>query len=50
MTGAQTLGVVHGLFQNMRDVIDGEQIELGLCLVLSILPFRHEQVKTSVTF
>jgi hypothetical protein len=24
MTGAQTLGVVHGLVQNMRAVIDGE--------------------------
>jgi hypothetical protein len=26
MTAAQTLEVVHGLFQNMRDVVDGEQI------------------------
>ena len=27
ITAAQTLEVVYGLFQNMRDVVDGEQIE-----------------------
>jgi hypothetical protein len=27
ITAAKTLEVVHGLFQNMRDVIDGEQID-----------------------
>jgi hypothetical protein len=26
ITAAQTLEVVQGLFQNMRDVVDGEQI------------------------
>jgi len=26
ITAAQTLEVVHGLFQNMRDVVNGEQI------------------------
>jgi predicted HicB family RNase H-like nuclease len=27
ITAAQTLEVVHGLFQNMRDVVDGKQID-----------------------
>jgi hypothetical protein len=26
ITAAQTLEVVYGLFQNMRDAVDGEQI------------------------
>jgi hypothetical protein len=27
ITAAKTLEVVYGLFQNMRDVVDGEQID-----------------------
>jgi hypothetical protein len=27
ITAAQTLEVVYGLFQNMRDVVDGEKID-----------------------
>ena len=44
ITAAQTLKVVYGLFQNMRDVVDGEQTQLGSCLVLSILPFRRQNI------
>ena len=44
ITVAQTLEVVYGLFQNMRDVVDGEQIQLGSCLVLSILPSRQQNI------
>ena len=29
MTAAQTLEVVYGLFQNMKDVVDGEKIDLA---------------------
>jgi hypothetical protein len=29
MTAAQTLEVVHGLFQNMRGVMDGKRIHLA---------------------
>ena len=32
-TAAQTLEVVHGLVQNMRDVLDCEQIHMSLSLV-----------------
>ena len=45
ITAAQTLEVVYGLFQNMRDVVDGEQISLGSCLMLSsILRFRRQDI------
>ena len=36
ITVAQTLEVVYSLFQNMRDVVDGEQVCLDLCVVLNI--------------
>jgi hypothetical protein len=33
MTATQTLGVVHGLVQNMRVVMDGESTPSGLSVV-----------------
>ena len=38
ITAAQTLEVVYGLVQNMRVVMDGEQIRYARHVVLSILP------------
>jgi hypothetical protein len=44
-TGAQTLQVVYGLVQNMRTVIDGEQIYLAcLLLVIDCVSFRWKDV------
>ena len=44
VTAAQTLEVVHGLVQNVRVVMDGEQIQQACHLMLSILPFRWQGV------
>jgi hypothetical protein len=42
---AQTLQVVYGLFQNMREVIDGKRIQwLVICWLLSILPSRRQGI------
>jgi hypothetical protein len=41
ITAAQTLQVVHGLFQNMKKVMDGEQYTRVVTRwMLNILPFR----------
>ena len=44
MTAAQTLEVVHGLVQNMKEVIDGEHIYQACYPVLSILLFRRQGI------
>jgi len=44
ITAAQTLEVVYGLVQNMRVVMDGEQIHLACQPVLSILRFRWQGI------
>ena len=44
-TAAQTLQVVYGLVQNMREVIDGEYIYLGFFeLVVDCLSFRRKVI------
>ena len=44
-TAAQTLEVVYGLVQNMRVVMDGEQIRLdSLLLTIQHLPFRWPSI------
>ena len=44
VTAAQTLEVVHGLVQNVRVVMDGEQLQQACHLMLSILSFRWQGV------
>ena len=49
ITAAQTLEVVYGFFQTMRDVVDGEQIQsaelVALRLMLIIIPFRRKNIE-----
>ena len=42
ITAAQTLEVVYGLVQNVRVVMDGEQMRQACHLALSILSFRWQ--------
>ena len=44
ITAAQTLEVVYGLVQNMRVVMDGEQMTIACVLVLSNLSFRRQGI------
>lgn len=44
ITAAQTREVIYGLVQNMRVVVDGEQVHWAYDPVLSILPIRWQGV------
>jgi hypothetical protein len=44
ITAAQTLEVVYGLVQNMRVVMDGEQIHWAYRVVLNTIPYRRQGI------